>query len=250
MLIRWKSAEEKEDDDDERAFLLLLDSFVDANQWMIFFCSFSLSLSLSLSDHSKLSWSMMMVGSALSFDLDASRLIYTSNTWRLFFSRLKDTFCFTPHSLHQWWTSATATTKSHRSRMVRSSACFSQYSSLPLRLSIRSIVACPGRRHSLNLFPLYWYISAWASLVKRKSTNEQWLSWDIHLSVYCLWHVRLVFSIRLSLFDCYWHDDNSIDFSLSLFLEIENWKLTATTARYPIRALKTYLLLLARSNIP
>jgi hypothetical protein len=40
------------------------------------------------------------------------------------------------------------------------------------------------------------------------------------------------------------HDDNSIDF----FLEIENWKLTTTTARYPIKPLKTYLLF-ARSDI-
>lgn len=58
-------------------------SLTEMNQWKIFFCSFSLSFSLS--NHSKLSWSMMMVGSALSFDLDASRLIYTSNTWH--FSR-------------------------------------------------------------------------------------------------------------------------------------------------------------------
>lgn len=60
-------------------FFLFLESLTDVNQWKIFFCSFSLSLALS--NHSKLSWSMMMVGSALSFDLDASRLIYTSNTW-------------------------------------------------------------------------------------------------------------------------------------------------------------------------
>ncbi len=70
-------------------FLLFLQSLTDVNQWKIFFCSFSLSLSLS--NHSKLSWSMMMVGSALSFDLDASRLIYTSNTWRFFFARRKRT---------------------------------------------------------------------------------------------------------------------------------------------------------------
>jgi len=36
---------------------------------------------------------MMMVGSALSFDLDASRLIYTSNTWHLvFFANKKKEF--------------------------------------------------------------------------------------------------------------------------------------------------------------
>lgn len=38
------------------------------------------------------------------------------------------------------------------------------------------------------------------------------------------------------------HDDNSIDF----FLEVENWKLTATTARYPIKAIKLIFFLLDR----
>ncbi len=71
------SLKEREEEEEKWRFFLFLKSLTDVNQWKIFFCSFSLSLS----NHSKLSWSMMMVGSALSFDLDASRLIYTSNTW-------------------------------------------------------------------------------------------------------------------------------------------------------------------------
>lgn len=83
-LIRWKNQKREK-------------------KWDFFFFSkfellwtnqrFSFALFLSLSNHSKLSWSMMMVGSALSFDLDASRLIYTSNTWH-FLQKENDNFSF------------------------------------------------------------------------------------------------------------------------------------------------------------
>ena len=79
-------------------------SFTGLDQWLIFFGSFSLSR-FSLSNHSKLSWSMMMVGSALSFDLDASRLIYTSNTWHFFPSSPPKTVLQFASFSRQSWTS-------------------------------------------------------------------------------------------------------------------------------------------------
>jgi hypothetical protein len=63
-----------------------------------------------------------------------------------------------------------------------------------------------------------------------------------HSLVVPLYMTCSLFSIRLSLFNCYLHDDNSIDF----FLEIENWKLTTTTARYPIKSKKLIFFLLDR----
>lgn len=107
-LIRWRTPSKKRRDLSVVVFFFSsLSTSFHRSRPMADFLRLFFPLSFSLSNHSKLSWSMMMVGSALSFDLDASRLIYTSNTWHFFsFVSAEDSSSHSPPSLfnhgHQW----------------------------------------------------------------------------------------------------------------------------------------------------
>lgn len=230
------SKKEKREREKKRRLLIFLlrrlKSLTEMNQWKIFFRSFSLSFSLS--NHSKLSWSMMMVGSALSFDLDASRLIYTSNTWH--FSREatdekkrerrrknnNDFFVSNKIFFLQYGNHRNKQEIIHEYRYVLNRFLFKKSPSI--RFCWTNVGFFDAMSKKSFFFSVDIEVREWIFWSVNRLVNNDYLETFTCRSIVSDMFSRVFFPIRLSLFNCYLHDDNSIDF----FREIENWKLTAT----------------------